>query len=142
MSEAKAEAVEICRAFRNKGKCRYGDECKYEHSEGEEIPNPPRGPCFNWQENGECNFGDRCRFKHGDDDDRFDADGNMKPREKKPKADADDGTPKKKSRRRRQRKPLTEEQINEKNQEVCNNYLAGKCRYGDECWRKHPEQAE
>ena len=72
MSEAKAEAVEICRAFRNKGKCRYGDECKYEHSEGEEIPNPPRGPCFNWQENGECTFGDRCRFKHGDDDDRFD----------------------------------------------------------------------
>ena len=68
MSEAKAEAVEICRAFRNKGKCRYGDECKYEHSEGEEIPNPPRGPCFNWQENGECTFGDRCRFKHGDDD--------------------------------------------------------------------------
>ena len=74
MSEAKAEAVEICRAFRNKGKCRYGDECKYEHSEGEEIPNPPRGPCFNWQENGECTFGDRCRFKHGDEDDRFDAD--------------------------------------------------------------------
>jgi len=132
-----SEVTEVCRAFRNNGKCRYGDECKYEHSTGEVIPNPPRGPCFNWKESGECKFGDRCRFKHGDDDERFDADGNRKPREKD-----GDGDTKKKRRQRRQRKPLTEEQINERKQETCNNFLEGKCRYGDKCWRKHPEQKE
>ena len=29
--------MEVCRAYRNNGSCRYGDECKYEHSEGEPI---------------------------------------------------------------------------------------------------------
>ena len=38
-------ADEICRAFRNTGHCRYGEECKFIHSEGEPIapPNKPVG---------------------------------------------------------------------------------------------------
>jgi len=65
---------EICRSFRNTGKCRFGEECKFEHSEGEPVPQPPRrarGECFRF-EKGECEYGDRCRFNHGPDDTRDD----------------------------------------------------------------------
>ena len=36
---------EICRAFRNTGHCRYGEECKFIHEEGPPIapPNKPVG---------------------------------------------------------------------------------------------------
>ena len=61
MSAAAMDSNEVCRAYRNNGKCRYGDECKFEHSEGDAIPNPPRGKCFNFEQDGECQFGDRCR---------------------------------------------------------------------------------
>lgn len=66
--------TEICRAFRL-GRCRFGDACQYEHSEGEPIPPPPRGECFSFNDSGECKYGSRCRFTHGHDDARFDADG-------------------------------------------------------------------
>ena len=61
--------VRVCRAFRNTGRCRYGEDCNYEHSEGDPIEPPPRGQCFNWGETGQCAYGDRCRFLHGEDDD-------------------------------------------------------------------------
>eukprot|EP01047_Picozoa_sp_COSAG01_P091766 COSAG01_NODE_23295_length_820_cov_1.995839_1_plen_71_part_01 len=66
---------EICRAFRNTGKCRYGDDCKFLHEEGPPIPPPnnPVGMCFAFEEGGECQFGDRCKFRHGEMDPRFDA---------------------------------------------------------------------
>ena len=38
-----ADQGEVCRAFRNKGRCRNGDDCKYLHTEGEAIEPPPRG---------------------------------------------------------------------------------------------------
>eukprot|EP01044_Picomonas_judraskeda_P024615 COSAG03_NODE_6848_length_996_cov_2.069119_1_plen_90_part_00 len=40
-----AEGSEICRAFRNTGHCRYGEECKFIHEEGPPIapPNKPVG---------------------------------------------------------------------------------------------------
>ena len=66
-----ADADEVCRAFRNNGKCRYNDECKFAHTDGDFIEPPPRGLCFNFQQDGECSFGDRCRFLHGEEDDRF-----------------------------------------------------------------------
>ena len=65
------EAQEICRAYRNTGRCRYGDECKFSHSEGETIEPPPRGLCFNFRDQGACDFGDRCRYLHGEVDNRF-----------------------------------------------------------------------
>ena len=65
------EEQEICRAYRNQGRCRYGDECKFSHSEGEAIEPPPRGLCFNFRDGGACDFGDRCRYMHGDVDNRF-----------------------------------------------------------------------
>ena len=74
--------TEVCRAYRNQGRCRNGDACPFEHSEGEPIPQPPRGECFTFKEQGECKFGNRCRFKHGADDDRFNEDGTMKPSSK------------------------------------------------------------
>ena len=114
---------EVCRAFRNKGKCRYGDDCQYEHSEGDVIPAPPRGECFTFKETGECNFGDRCRFTHGGEDNRFDEDGNRVSTGKK-------------SKRTRKRSSGTGEKT-DVSEEVCNTYLQGKCRYGDQCRRKH-----
>jgi len=129
-----AEAKEVCRAFRNTGRCRYGDECNYEHSEGDPIEPPPRGQCFNWKQTGECDYGDNCRFLHGDDDDgsRF------KKKERKPREPAAEGgggeggdKPKKK------RKPRVRNKPTEKLDEVCNNYLEGRCRYGEQCRRQH-----
>ena len=122
------ESNELCRAFRNNGKCRYGDDCKYEHSEGEPVANPPRGPCFNFEKDGECSFGERCRFKHGEDDPRFDMDGNKIPTKGKKKN--------RKSRARNSDEPR------EKLDEVCNNYMEGRCRYGDNCRRQHPGNVE
>jgi len=104
-----AEAQEVCRSFRNNGRCRFGDECRFEHSTGEPIPPPAerkeRGECFNFRESGECAHGDRCRFTHGPDDTRHTGD------------------------------------ISD---EVCRNYLKGRCKFGEECRRKHegtPEAA-
>ena len=81
-------AVEVCRAFRNTGKCRNGDECKFEHSTGEAIAPPPAGECFNFKQEGSCKFGDRCRFTHGINDPRFDAEGRRVKAERKPRAPA------------------------------------------------------
>jgi hypothetical protein len=65
----------VCRHFRNTGKCKFGDECKYQHSAGDAIASPPRGPCNNYRQGGECKFGDRCRYLHGETDPRFDSSG-------------------------------------------------------------------
>jgi hypothetical protein len=65
---------EVCRSFRNNGTCRYGDECRFEHSEGEPITtweSKPAEECFKFRDSGECDHGDRCRFTHGDNDPRF-----------------------------------------------------------------------
>jgi len=72
------DEVEVCRAFRNNGSCRFGENCKFEHSEGEPIPPPTerreRGECFNWNDAGECTHGEKCRFTHGADDTRHTGD--------------------------------------------------------------------
>jgi len=106
-------AVEVCRAFRNTGKCRNGDACKFEHSFGDAIKAPPAGECFNFKQDGACQFGDRCRLMHGTNDPRFDADGRRKRTERAPRAapaaaaaaaEGADGE-KKKMKKRRPRKP-------------------------------------
>jgi hypothetical protein len=103
------DGKEICRAFRNNGKCRFADQCKYEHSGGTPIDAPPRdytpkGDCHNWTDNKKCRFGERCRFLHGAGDKR---------------------TTYRVAKR-------------ENNQEVCRNFQnRGKCRFGDNCKHKH-----
>ena len=142
--------MEVCRAYRNNGSCRYGDECKYEHSEGEPSAPPPRGECYNWKETGECEFGERCRFLHGADDPRFGANG-MRVRTGKslaelclPCGDQPDanGVRVKKKKTRPRRRPRRIPEGREKLDEVCNNYLAGRCRYGDNCRRQHVGDVE
>lgn len=65
--------------------CRFGENCKFEHSEGPKIVPPPRdlsaprGECFQWRDTGACGFAERCRFQHGPDDDRHNADRPVKP---------------------------------------------------------------
>jgi hypothetical protein len=138
-----ATQVEVCRAFRNTGRCRNGDACKYEHSTGDVIAPPAAGPCFNFRDNGSCEFGDRCRFTHGEADGRFDENGRRKKQERAPRpaapkaekaqGEAAEGAKKPKKKRNNRTKPRSTEPIDE----VCNNYLAGKCRYGDKCRRQH-----
>jgi hypothetical protein len=140
--------AEVCRAFRNTGRCRNGDECKFEHSEGETITPPPAGECFNFKQDGACQFGDRCRFTHGVADPRFDESGLRKKMTRAPRepraaaapAAATEGGGEKKPRKKkpRARKPRENGPPREKLEEVCNNYLAGKCRYGENCRRQHP----
>mmetsp|Transcript_22791 Transcript_22791/g.26802 ORF Transcript_22791/g.26802 Transcript_22791/m.26802 type:complete len:167 (+) Transcript_22791:23-523(+) len=136
---------EVCRAFRNTGRCRNGDECKYEHSAGEMITPPPAGPCFNFRENGQCEFGDRCRFTHGENDPRFDENGRRvkveraprRPKAPKQEGEAAEGEKKTNNKKKRNNNRPKNNRSTEKIDEVCNNYLAGKCRHGDNCRRQH-----
>lgn len=106
---------EICRAFRNTGKCRFDKECKFEHSTGDKITPPPRdftpkGDCHNWTKEQKCRFGDRCRFLHGSDD--------------------------KRTTYRPERKHVEESTTGER--QICRNYQSrGRCRFGDRCRHLH-----
>ncbi len=173
-----SEVKEVCRAFRNNGSCRYGEECKYGHTTGEPIPYPEPGPCFNFREAGECKFGNRCRFKHGENDDRASQRRERKeraprepreprvPRVEKQGEGGDEKTRKRNPRkyfprrtaaptaegaapteagagvapRRRRHRPVRPagDSPPVKIDEVCNNYMSGKCRYGSACRRQHP----
>jgi hypothetical protein len=102
---------EVCRSFRNNnGECRFGSDCKYEHTKGEPIAVPPRdykpkGDCKNWAESKSCRFGDRCRYLHGADDKRE----SYRPQKT--------GEP-----------------------EICRQFQKkGSCRFGDKCRNKHVE---
>lgn len=110
------------------------------------IEPPPRGQCFNWEQTGECKFGNGCRFLHGADDDgsRF-VKKEKKTRNRHRVRDLndigeDDGE-EREERKPRVRKPRVrkprERQPREKIDEVCNNYSAGHCPYGDDCRRQH-----
>lgn len=166
--------TEVCRSYRNNGKCRFGDDCKFLHTEGEPIQPPlqprERGECFNFRDSGDCDHGDRCRFTHGAGDARFSGDiseevcrnfqrGRCKFGDecrRKHEARADDGEEKagdgegRRTRQRKPRKPRAEGADGENAgpvDEVCRNFLAGRCKFGDECRRKHegtpdPEGAE
>jgi hypothetical protein len=117
-SKGNGAVKEVCRAFRNNdGNCRWGDECKYEHSKGDPIPVPerdykPKGDCFNFEKDKSCRFGERCRFLHGPEDKRE----SYRPQ----KAENTSGEP-----------------------EICRQYeKRGKCRFGDRCKLKHVEGAK
>jgi hypothetical protein len=108
---------EICRAFRNTGKCRFDKECKFEHSTGDHITPPPRdytpkGDCHNWTKEQKCRFGDRCRFLHGVED--------------------------KRTTYRPERKKTEEPATTTGETQICRNFQSrGRCRFGDRCRHLH-----
>jgi len=118
-----ASGKEVCRAFRNTGRCRFDKDCKFEHSTGAEITPPPRdytpsGACHNWTKEQKCRFGDRCRFVHGADDKRT----TYRPERKAQPEGAGAGT-----------------QTGDK-QEICRNFQSrGRCRFGERCRHLHVE---
>jgi len=111
------DGKEICRSFRNNGECRFGSDCKYEHSKGDPIAVPerdykPKGDCHSWEKEKKCRFGDRCRFLHGSED------------------------------KRETYRPKRAENTSGE-QEICRQYEArGRCRFGDRCKHKHVEGAK
>jgi hypothetical protein len=162
-----ASGKEVCRTFRNKGECRFGTDCKYEHSKGDAIPVPPRdykpkGDCHSWAKDKTCRFGDRCRFVHGADDKR---ETYRPPRAEKKDGAKGDGKPRESAkgeggRRRRRRGPRgggggaggaaggagkgerkTAEkpvaQYDKDGVEICRKHQQGNCRYGQECTYSH-----
>jgi len=66
--------TEMCRAFEETGKCKFGDECIFAHSEEELRPRVDRHPkyktriCRTFWEQGECPYGKRCCFIHTERD--------------------------------------------------------------------------
>lgn len=148
-----SEDGEVCRNFRNNGTCRYGDKCRFSHSEGEpiQVPSKPPGHCFKFGEDGNCSKGDRCRFMHGENDPRFDSEGkrdvsnevcnnysrgrctlgdkclrrHVDPEEKH-ETEADKGG------RRRERKPRPR-----RSGECFNFKQSGNCEHGDQCRFTH-----
>jgi len=132
--------IEVCRNFRNTGRCRHKDNCKYEHSEGEPIQMPervikPRGICHNFSSGAECKFGDKCRFFHGTE---------QAAAEEAEERKANGGeTQQRKPRRRRTRSQrstgadgATDEVAERvvKPRGVCHNFQSGaECKFGDGC---------
>mmetsp|Transcript_18440 Transcript_18440/g.47490 ORF Transcript_18440/g.47490 Transcript_18440/m.47490 type:complete len:447 (-) Transcript_18440:91-1431(-) len=69
--------TELCKSFRDKGTCPYGNRCQFAHGESE-LRTRNRHPryktvvCRTFSRTGRCPYGERCRFIHrqtGDADD-------------------------------------------------------------------------
>jgi len=66
--------TELCRAYEETGKCKFGDECIFAHGEEELKPRVDRHPkyktriCRTFWEQGECPYGKRCCFIHTERD--------------------------------------------------------------------------
>ena len=55
----------VCFEFRDKGKCQYGDKCKYKHEKAQSNPDKTHHKqiCKYWKA-GHCKKESNCRFKH------------------------------------------------------------------------------
>jgi hypothetical protein len=133
----------------NEGKCRFGDKCRRQHNGDipqdnieeraprERKPRAPRAAkdpnadvsgevCKNYLA-GKCRFGAECRRIH---------EGDIPQEEVAAK-------PKKARAPRKAREPREPKDPNaDVSGEVCNNYLAGKCRLGENCRRIHEGDVE
>mmetsp|Transcript_23050 Transcript_23050/g.61324 ORF Transcript_23050/g.61324 Transcript_23050/m.61324 type:complete len:109 (+) Transcript_23050:676-1002(+) len=72
-----ASGTEVCRAFRNNGRCRYGEECNRQldclcgrtvsqvimamDASGTEV-------CRAFRNNGRCRYGEECNYVHSEGD--------------------------------------------------------------------------
>jgi len=130
---AGVDAREVCRGFRNTGRCRFGSVCKYEHSEGAAIEPPPVGECIHYRDEGKCSREDRCRYTHGANDPRFDESGRRRIDPNEICRNYQRGRCARGEDCQRQH-PQKEGGIED---EVCNNYLQGHCRWGENCKRRH-----
>ena len=112
--------------FRNKGKCRYKEQCRFEHSVGEPIPVviKPRGVCHLFRDEGECTYGANCRYFHGTEAEA-EEDAELR------KANQAEGkvAPKKKRKKTKKKKNADR---------MCDNFTeSGECDYGDDCRFQH-----
>lgn len=126
-------ATEVCRNYRNTGRCRFAENCKFEHSDGDPIPLPERvikarGVCFNFRD-GECKFGDSCRFFHGDE-----AGAEVEAQQRREAEAAGEG----KKKKRRGKKKKKEPELNADGVEICRSFQStGSCRFVGDCKWAH-----
>ena len=96
-----------CRDFLKHGRCKFGNGCKFSHSQdGGVAPSTVKTPakCNTFHESGQCRFGSKCRFLHGQPD---------------PAASA-----KNKSVSFQESRP-------------CHAFIKGRCSYGSSCKFSH-----
>ena len=129
----------MCFTFEESGDCKFGDRCRFRH--GEEDPRFDASGCrdlsmeicrdFN---QGRCRLGDQCPRQHIEDPEGGGGGGRRR-RGGGGGGDGgeDGGGGGGGGRKRGPRKPREVKKIDE----ICNNYLEGRCRYGDQCRRIH-----
>ena len=54
-----AKSKRICFKFRDTGRCKFGDKCRYLHKGSSRT-----SVCRNFQRTGKCKYGDKCKFRH------------------------------------------------------------------------------
>jgi hypothetical protein len=131
---------EVCRSFRNNGHCRYGEECRFEHTEGEPITDwAPKAAeiCYKFRDEGACDHGESCKFMHGEDDVRFingvrDVSQEVHITALRP-------------RRARRHDPLAPPSappahLCPPRLQTCRNFQRGRCPLGEQCPRQHVEK--
>ena len=129
---------ELCRRAQQ-GRCNFGIECWYKHPTPEQPPrhrNEERKPRQHPRDNitsttkkdelcrraqqGKCNFGKECWYKH--------------PTSEHPLEHRNEG----KIPRQYPRDSTTNTQNSTKKDEMCRRAHHGRCKFGKECWYKHP----
>ena len=57
----------VCYGFRDNGRCKFGESCKFTHSaRGEDRKDRGGGgECYEYERGGWCKWGENCKFRHG-----------------------------------------------------------------------------
>ncbi|KAI5699376.1 hypothetical protein M8J76_007514 [Diaphorina citri] len=68
--------TELCRPFKEKGECKYGNKCQFAHGAHElrctlRHPKYKTEPCHKFHTTGFCNYGPRCTYIHNEEDDEM-----------------------------------------------------------------------
>ncbi|KAL1455343.1 hypothetical protein WDU94_009445 [Cyamophila willieti] len=74
--------TELCRPYKEKGECKYGNKCQFAHGTHElrsalRHPKYKTEPCHKFHTTGFCNYGPRCTYIHNEEDDEMSLSGKV-----------------------------------------------------------------